>query len=276
MCGFKCIRVIKIKKMKSTKYIIVFLFLFSAFRVNAQKIKVIAYNVEFAKSTTPEAMAAFLKKEKADIICFNEVPAQGWTKTVGELLGLPYSYEGKIASAHHTEGFKDKTQRYYGKYKSILSRYPLENTHEITIKGSGWSPAGAVVATVKVNKNKSVQVFSLHIPSGKSNPDNSKAFHLSELIKKEYSTTEKMIVCGDFNDVSNSKPLQYLYGSELQNSWISLNTNLSELTTYPGSKRGYVIDHILFKGIKAKKAGVLKENEPPLSDHSAVWLVFKL
>lgn len=243
--------------------------------ISAQKLKVITYNVEFAKNTTPEEMVNYLKQEKADIICFNEVPAQGWTKEVGKKLGLNYVYEGVIASAHHTEGFKDKTQNYYGKYKSIASRYPIANTREITIEGSGWSPATAVVATIKV-KNKPVDVFSLHIPSGASNPDNSKAFHLSEVIKKEYSKSKRLLVCGDFNDVFDSAPMKYFYNVGLKNSWTALDINLSKLTTYPGAKKGYVIDHILFKGLRVKKAGILEELPKPLSDHSAVWSIFKI
>lgn len=261
--------------MKSIKFIFALAFIFTSVITNAQKIKVIAYNVEFAKNTTPEAMADYLNTEKADIICFNEVPAQGWTKKVGELLGLKYSFEGDIASAHHAKGFNDKTQKYYGKYKSILSKYPLENPHEITIKGIGWSPATAVVASVKINDKKVVQVFSLHVPSGSYAPDNSCAFHLSEIIKKDYATTEKMIVCGDFNDLTNSKPLEYLYDAGLENPWKSLDIDLSKKTTHPDSM-GYVIDHILFRGLKVKEAGILKERPKPLSDHSAVWSIFKL
>ena len=60
-----------------------------------EQLKVIAYNVEFGKNTSPEAMASLLKPKNADVICFNEVPGNGWTKKVGELLGMLYSYEGK-------------------------------------------------------------------------------------------------------------------------------------------------------------------------------------
>lgn len=145
-----------------------------------QEIKVIAYNVEYGRNTSPEAMAKLLQSEKADIICFNEVPVKGWTAKVGKLLKLKYSYEGTIASANHTAEFKDETGNYFGKFKSILSKFPLENTHEISLEGVGWSPSSAVVANVIIDKKNSVQIFSLHIPSGKSNPSNSKA-------KKKYN-----------------------------------------------------------------------------------------
>lgn len=62
--------------------------------LHGQQLKIIAYNVEFGKNMSPEEMAELLKTENADVICFNEVPAQGWTKIVGDLLGLKYTYEG--------------------------------------------------------------------------------------------------------------------------------------------------------------------------------------
>jgi len=154
--------------------------------LKSQQLKIIAYNIEFGRNTSPEALSTLFRLENADIICFNEVPGQGWTKKVGELLGLPYSYEGKIASANHTEDYRDKSELYYGKYKSILSKYPIEDTLEILLKGIGWSPASVVVATVKINKEHVLRVFSLHIPSGKDDPGNSKADYLSQILGKDY------------------------------------------------------------------------------------------
>ena len=89
--------------------LLTFLILNSTEKIFGQEFKVITYNVEFGKNTSPQAISELLQPEKADIICFNEVPSQGWTKKVGQLLGLKYSYEGKIASANHTNEFKDRT-----------------------------------------------------------------------------------------------------------------------------------------------------------------------
>ena len=77
-------------------------------------IRVAAYNVEFGKSTTPEQVGKMFKPFKLDMIGFNEVPDGDWTARVGKVLGMSFSYVGKISSANH----KDK-------YKSILSRTPL-------------------------------------------------------------------------------------------------------------------------------------------------------
>ncbi len=265
--------------MRRTNYRIVkiplLIFLsFISMNLKAQKLKVIAYNIEFGKNTTIDEMYSFLKAEKADIICFSEVPGQGWTKKLGELLGLDYSYEGKIASANHMEDYKDKTGEYFGKYKSILSKYPLENPHEVFLKGDSWSPSSAVVATVKLTTKKSAIIFSLHIPTGMDKPEKSKALFLAQLLKKEYSDSDRMILAGDFNDRYNSEPMKYLYDLGFENSFQSLNIDLSHSTTLSREENnGKVIDHILYKGLKARKVGIIEQKE--LSDHKAVWTVFE-
>lgn len=240
-----------------------------------QELKVIAYNVEYGRNTSPKAIAKLLKSEKADIICFNEVPVEGWTKKVGQLLGLKYSYEGKIASANHTNKFKDKTGNYYGKYKSILSKFPLEGTHEVSLEGIGWSPASAVIANAIIDSNNSVQIFSIHIPSGISNPAKSKAEYLSNEIKNKYNISDKMILAGDFNDLFDSEPLSYLYKIGFSNSWKALNIDMKNKTTYPEWPNS-VIDHIFFKGLTIKSAEIIEEKGKTQSDHKPIWSVFDL
>ncbi len=261
--------------MKVLKFaLIIFLSIFSV-GLKGQKLKVIAYNIEFGRNTSPEEMSTFLMSENADVICFNEVPAQGWTKRVGKFLDMKYSYEGKIASANHMEDYKDKTKLYYGKYKSILSKYPLENPHEVLLKGLRWSPASAVVASVKISKKKSVLIFSLHIPTGVDDPEKSKAFHLSQILESDYSNYDKVILAGDFNDRFDSKPIQHLYDQQFSNPYKSLNIDLSHSTSLSREENnGKVIDHILYKGVKVKSAGIIEEKS--LSDHKPVWAIFIL
>jgi endonuclease/exonuclease/phosphatase family metal-dependent hydrolase len=263
---------IKYKIFKIT--LLIFLSLVSI-NIKAQKLKVVAYNIEFAKSTTINEMYSFLKTQKADVICFSEVPAQGWTRKLGELLEMDYSYEGKIASANHMEEYKDKTGEYYGKYKSILSKYPLENPHEILLKGDRWSPASAVVASVKVSQKKSVMIFSLHIPTGIDNPEKSKAYFLTQVLKNDYSGYDSVILAGDFNDRYNSEPMKYLYDLGFKNPYSSLNIDLSHSCSLSREKNnGKVIDHILYKGLEVKKAGIIEQRS--LSDHKPVWALFEL
>ncbi len=263
------------KKIKKLKNALIITLCILSVGAKGQKIKVMAYNVEYGRNVTTEEMSSFLMLQQADVICFNEVPEKGWTKKVGGFLDMKYSYEGDIASANHKENYKDKTKSYYGKYKSILSRYPLENTHEVLLEGVRWSPASAVVATIKVSKKKSLLVFSLHIPTGIDNPKKSKAYHLAQLLKTNYSNIDKIVLAGDFNDRYDSEPLKFLYNQGFINPYSTLNIDLSQATTLSRENiNGKVIDHILYKGIKVKRAGIIEEKT--LSDHKPVWAVFKL
>ena len=105
------------------------------------KVRVAAYNVEFGENTTPEEVGKMFKPYNFDIIGFNEVPDGDWTARVGKVLGMDHSYVGKISSANH----KDK-------YKSILSRTPLQDTveHELRVK-RGWNPASTVRAVTEID-----------------------------------------------------------------------------------------------------------------------------
>ena len=103
-------------------------------------IRVASYNVEFSRSATPEQVGNMFKPYKLDIIGFNEAPDGDWTARVGKVLGMKYSFVGKISSANH----KDK-------YKTILSRTPLKDTEEHKLTGVGWNPASVVRATTKIH-----------------------------------------------------------------------------------------------------------------------------
>jgi maltose 6'-phosphate phosphatase len=91
------------------------------------------------------------KPYKLGVIGFNEAPDGDWTARVGKVLEIPYSFSGQISSANHKN-----------KYKTILSRTPLEGTEEYKLTGRGWSPASAVRATTKI-EGISFAFHSLHI-----------------------------------------------------------------------------------------------------------------
>ncbi len=244
-----------------------------SFSLKGQQLKVIAYNVEFGRNTSPEDMSSLLMPEKADVICFNEVPGQGWTKKVGVLLGMLYSYEGKIASANHMKDYKDKSGKHYGKYKSILSKYPLKKSTEIPLKGIRWSPASAVISTINIKNNQEIHIFSLHIPTGIDEPEKSKAYDLANYLKNNYADSDKIILAGDFNDKYDSQAMQYLYNEGFKNPYRTLDMDLSKKTTLSKSdNNGSVIDHILYKGLILNSAGIIEDKTQ--SDHKAVWAIF--
>ena len=98
----------------------------SGVEAHSVQIRMAAYNVLFGNWGTPERVGEMFKPYDFDIISFSEVPEGDWTARVGKELGMEFSYTGKISSANHVD-----------KFKSILSRTPLSNQHEIEIIAEG-------------------------------------------------------------------------------------------------------------------------------------------
>ncbi len=231
-------------------------------------VRVASYNVEFSKSATPEQIGEMFKPYKLDIIGFDEAPDGDWTARVGKVLGMEHSYVGKISSANH----KDK-------YKTILSRTPLEGTeeHKLTSTGRGWNPASTVRAVTKID-GVSFAFYSLHIC--KSGASDGHAHHLAtKVLPRE--ATERVIVVGDFNNNIGDAAMKTIEGAGFRPTWNDLKIDVSKEFTYnaqdPKKNLG-VIDHILYNtsaGAKATDGGII-ELEKPLSDHKPIWaeLVF--
>ena len=228
---------------------------------NPVTLRVAAYNVEFGKSATPEQIGEMFKPFKLDIIGFNEAPDGDWTKRVGKVLGMEHSYVGKISSADH----KDK-------YKTILSRTPLEATEEITLKGKGWNPASAVKAVIRKD-DLPITFYSLHICGSKN--DKGHAHHLAtEVLTKEKA--ERVIVAGDFNNRIGDQSLNFIEKAGMRPTWKDLKIDLSKHFTWNAlapEKNAGVIDHIFYNLSSRAKAtdGGIIELEKPLSDHKPVW-----
>ncbi|MGI9497860.1 MAG: endonuclease/exonuclease/phosphatase family protein [Mariniblastus sp.] len=224
-------------------------------------IRVASYNVEFSRSATPEQIGEMFKPYKLDIIGFNEAPDGDWTARVGKVLGMPYSFVGKTSSANH----KDK-------YKTILSRTPLEGTQEHELTGRGWNPASAVRATTKI-EGVPFAFYSLHICKSGANDG-----HASSLATKvlPQEATERVIVVGDFNNNIGDAAIDTIEEAGFRSTWMDLKFDVSKKFTYnaldPKKNLG-VIDHIFYNasaGAKTADGGIIELNKP-LSDHKPIW-----
>ena len=224
-------------------------------------VRVATYNVEYGKSTTPEQVGEMFKPYKLDIIGFNEAPDGDWTARVGKVLEMPYSFVGKISSAHH----KDK-------YKTILSRTPLEGTEEYELSGRGWNPASAVRATTKI-ANIPFAFYSLHI--SRSGATDGHAYNLAtHVLSKEKN--ERVIVVGDFNNNMGDPAMNTIEAAGYRSTWTDLKIDVSKAFTYnahnPAKNHG-VIDHIFYttSANATSTDGGIIELETPLSDHKPIW-----
>ena len=91
------------------------------------------------------------KFDSLNVIGFDEAPAGDGTACVGKVLGIEFFLFVKTGSANHKN-----------KYKTILSKAPLEGAEEPELTGCGWSHATAVRAITKI-KGVSFAFYSLHI-----------------------------------------------------------------------------------------------------------------
>ena len=224
-------------------------------------VRVASYNVEFGKSATPEQIGQMFKPYKLDIIGFDEAPDGDWTARVGKVLGMEYSFVGEISSANH----KDK-------YKSILSRTPLEGTEEHKLTGRGWNPASVIRAVTQID-GVPFAFYSLHI--SKSGANDGHAYSLAtKVLSKE--ATERVIVVGDFNNNIGDAAMNTVEEAGFRSTWNDLKIDVSREFTYnaqdPKKNLG-VIDHILFNTSAGAKVtdGSIIELEKPLSDHKPIW-----
>lgn len=227
-------------------------------------VRVAAYNVEFSRSATPKQVGEMFKPYNLDIIGFNEVPDGDWTARVGKVLGMEHSYVGKISSANH----KDK-------YKSILSRTPLEGTteHELQVsRRRCWDPASVVRAATKID-GLSIAFYSLHIC--KSGANDGHAHSLATKVLPE-EATGRVVVVGDYNNNVGDAAMKTIEGAGFRPTWNDLQIDVSKEFTYNAQnpeKNVGVIDHILYNNLSGAQAtdGGIIELEKPLSDHKPVW-----
>ena len=229
-------------------------------------VRVAAYNVEFGRSTSPEQVGKMFKPYNLDIIGFNEVPDGEWTARVGKVLGMKHTYVGKISSANH----KDK-------YKSILSRTPLQETveHNLTVqRRRSWNPASVVQAVTQID-GIPISFYSLHICRSTDSDNTGHAYRLvNGVLPKD--KTDRIIVLGDFNNEMGDSALKKIENAGMRATWRDLKIDLAKEFTYnaldPKKNHG-VIDHIFYSTkskAKVTKGGII-ELKKPLSDHKPVW-----
>ncbi len=225
-------------------------------------LRVAAYNVEYGKNASAEEIGAMFKPYHLDIIGFCEAPDGDWTARVGKALDMDHIYVGEISSANHED-----------KYKTILSRTPLDETREIPIHGgAAWNPASAVRVATTI-RGISIAFYSLHIAGS-----DGKVGHAAELASKVLpkEAAKRYIVVGDYNNRVGEHAMDILVGAGMTITWNDLGIDVAPLYTYNALKpeiNGGVIDHILYNtasGGKTTDGGII-ELERPLSDHKPVW-----
>ena len=263
----------------------------SNLRAPSIEMRLAAYNVLFGNWGSPKRIGEMFKPYNLDIIGFSEVPDGDWTALVGKELGMDYAYVGKISSANHED-----------KFKSILSRTPLFNLHEIEINAEGWGPASMVGAETEIN-GTNLLIYSLHIPGrpyfSETANGSASEFIANTVLPK--IKNKRFVIMGDLNNLLGDAPLKLLEDKGMRSTWADLKIDVKQKSTHQhietGTESG-VIDHIYYnttmdaqvldggiindannppdeeKSMPSYKAEWEKYNKP-LSDHRPIWAVIK-
>jgi endonuclease/exonuclease/phosphatase family metal-dependent hydrolase len=225
-----------------------------------------------------------------DVIGFSEVPNGDWTARVGRVLKMEHAYVGEISSANHQD-----------KFKSILSRTPLTNLHEIELTShEGWSPASLVGAKTLV-RGLPILVYSTHIPGHPDTEGSAAEFISQSVIPKALEMAKNLVILGDLNNVPGDSSLASIEDAGMRSMWTDLGIDTAKLSSHQhiesGTESG-VIDHIYFSiasRAKATGGGVIynafnpphtdkempnykvswKQYGKPLSDHRPVRAVLE-
>ena len=247
------------------------------------KVRAAAYNVLFGNWAYPERIGEMFLPYNLDIIAFCEVPDGDWTARVGAVLGMDYAYVGTGSSANHVD-----------KYKSVLSRTPLMDPHEIMMP-VGWAGNSLVGGTTTI-RGIEVTFYSLHNPAAGANPAGSTAEYIAQQIIPNIDTP-RFILMGDWNNHIGDAGLDVVENAGMRHTWEDLAIDLSTNSTYKHivtETEGGVIDHIFFNaasGAHVTEGGINYDafNPPdeikpmdryhaewvaqgkPLSDHRPVW-----
>lgn len=228
----------------------------------AIEIKMAAYNVEFSKNASATEIGNMLKSYNFDVVCFSEAPGGDWTQQVGLATGLKYALVGKYSTAGHVD-----------KYKTILSKYPLDEYEEILMTDTLHT---VTKAKIKI-EGREMAIYSLHFPFGEGATKKMMDFaNYLETVQKE----EISIALGDYNFDLKSPDCKLYMNAGLQPSWNDLNINTEKLSTWNAldtSKNEGVIDHIMYNPNKIMAIdGQIIELEKPLSDHKPVWALLRI
>ena len=254
------------------------------------QVRLAAYNVLFGIWAEPETVGEMFKPYDLDVIGFSEVPNGDWTARVGRILKMEHAYVGEISSANHQD-----------KFKSILSRTPLTNLHEIELTShEGWSPASLVGAKTLV-RGLPILVYSTHIPGHPDTEGSAAEFISQSVIPKALEMAKNLVILGDLNNVPGDSSLASIEDAGMRSMWTDLGNDTAKLSSHQhiesGTESG-VIDHIYFSiasRAKATGGGVIynafnppdtdkempnykvswKQYGKPLSDHRPVRAVLE-
>jgi endonuclease/exonuclease/phosphatase family metal-dependent hydrolase len=221
-----------------------------------------------------EFYRSMIDRNQIDILVVSEIENEQVAQELARTLGSPWRYF-----------FINGRDTATGQDVAVLSRLPLLSAEASTFgfpSGSvkGYSKPKRLSKVLGVSMRletqmgeQSLGVITSHFLSKRNENDKKAAKRLmqSEALVKailEYSDHSSVVVLGDFNDVSYSPVIKTL---EQKGQLNNAQTSCVSSTVEPKKMR-YLIDHILFRGLKCEMYTLLDTLD--YSDHPAVMATF--
>jgi len=237
------------------------------------ELKVMAYNIHHCNPPSRpdlidvEAIAKVIQDESPDLVALQEVDVHTLrsgkglhqAKALAELTGMYYYFKKAI---HHEEGE-------YG--VAVLSKFPIEDTLGFALPmapGLSGEPRAVAAIKVKLPGGQPLVFASTHLDLHTQH----RAVQAQKITEAFTEGNSPVIVCGDFNDVAGSEPIDIM-DQTFRRTCIGGNCP----GTIPVTTPNRTIDYIFYRPLSAIR--VMEHRvvaETYASDHRPVVAVLQL
>lgn len=230
---------------------------------NTETIKIISYNIHFARKVD-RAIDLFKQDNHlhdADIICLQEMDPEG-VERMAKDLRYNYVYYPAVLHPRHRKDFGN----------AILTKWPILNDKKIILPDVPRQRLQriAVFATIQLPQRK-ILVFCVHMKVFMK--PNHRSDQIDCLLKAVAKDIPYCIVAGDFNTFTEANRKAIL------DPFTNANFQLATEEVGWTYKRWYLLnrehylDHIYTKGLKVIQTGKVINRTP--SDHLPIWVELK-
>lgn len=162
------------------------------------RFKILSYNIRFGELASLEELAAFIKKEKPDIVALQEVD----NRTFRDRAPMQHDKDFATELGYRTgmTPAYGKTIPYKGGYYgiAILSKFPLAKVERIYLPKTenGREQRAVLVADVEYSEGKYVTFACTHLDYPNSQERQEQVKKINEILSEK---TYPVILAGDFN-----------------------------------------------------------------------------
>ncbi len=241
-----------------------------------ERVKIVSYNIRFRSGEDLQQLIKLLKEDSqlggADIIGLQEVDRnrrrtnnQNTVRQIAEALQMNYVWAAPPATNINDE---EETG------VAILSPFPLADVERIVLPqpGPGGRRRAAIGATARLNKDKSVRVYSIHAETRIDVDEKIEQYSAILASLKKHPHATHTVIVGDFNSI----------GGKAVTETNRLFTNANFTTPFPMDKTTwkrvflkFKLDWVWLRGFGAvRNYGIRRD--VTLSDHFPLWAEVEL